>query len=224
VSGRAGGAFITFEGPEGGGKSTQLSRLAEKIQATGLEVTTTREPGGTPAGERIRDVLLDPAGGELCPETEAFLFSAARTELVSTVIRPSLERGAMVLCDRFADATRAYQGFAGGLSLALIDELIELATGGLRPDLTLLFDLPVEQGLARRRADDAEWTRLDAATTQFHERVRSGYLTLAQQEPDRWVVINASASAGDVEAEVWTAVSSLIDGRSSSTADQERKP
>ncbi len=185
------GFFITLEGPEGSGKTTQVQHLAEQLAHSGYRVTTTREPGGTPAGERIRRVLLDASSGRLRPETEAFLVNAARSELVTAVIRPALESGGVVLCDRFTDATLAYQGYGGGVPLAVLAQLNALATGGLTPDLTLLFDLPVEVGLARRQGADIEWTRLDAAGTAFHERVRDGYRALARENPERWAVIDA---------------------------------
>ncbi len=208
------GRFITFEGPEGGGKSTQIQRLASRLHEIGHQVAVTREPGGTEPGERIRTLLLDPAVDHLRAETEAFLVLAARSEHVARLIRPELDAGVTVLCDRYSDATRAYQGYGGGLELGLLDRMIETATGGLAPDLTLLFDLPVEDGLARRRDNDDEWTRFDAASLAFHRRVREGYLEMASREPERWVVIDASAHENEVESAVWKAVSPQLEGGS----------
>lgn len=199
------GLFVTFEGPEGSGKTTQVARLAVRLKNAGYRVTAVREPGGTPAGERIREVLLDPHGPALHPETEAFLFCAARSELVAEVIVPGLAGGDVVLCDRYADATLAYQGFGSAMPLAPLRRMNEMATKGLRPALTLLLDLPVEEGLQRRRAG-AEWTRLDAAGMGYHARVRRGYLKLAAAEPGRWVVLDARPEPDAVAEAVWHAV------------------
>jgi dTMP kinase len=201
------GLLVTFEGPEGGGKSTQLRLLGRRLAAEGYRVTATREPGGTPVGERIREILLDPAlaGDALRPEAEAFLFCAARAQIVAEVIRPALAAGHVVLCDRFADATLAYQGFGRGLDLALLRANNALATGGLTPDLTVLLDLPVELGLARRQRT-ADLNRLDAAGLAFHERVRVGYHALARQDGDRWVQIDAGRAADVIAEEVGRAV------------------
>lgn len=200
------GTFITFEGPEGAGKTTQLARLAERLTAAGHQVVRTREPGGTPAGESIRRVLLDPREAPLTPLTEALLFCAARAELVAGVIRPALAAGSVVLCDRFADATFAYQGYGRGLPLDALRSINAVATGGLVPRLTLLLDLPAATGLARRRQDDADWNRFDADSLAFHQRVRDGYLALAAEEPARWRVIDADAAPETVGAAVWQAV------------------
>lgn len=207
------GIFITFEGPDGSGKSTQLARLAARVAASGRAVTTTREPGGTPAGERIRDVLLAPGDG-LSAAAEALLFCAARAEIVRCVIRPALARGDVVLCDRYADSTLAYQGFGRRLAQDELQGMIHLATGGLRPALTLLFDLPVEEGLRRRAAaqDDAPLSRLDQETMSFHRRVRAGYLALVAAEPARWRVIDASRPPDAVAEAIWTALTPVLAG------------
>jgi dTMP kinase len=205
------GAFITLEGPEGAGKTTQASLLAASLAADGIEVVQTREPGGTPAGERIRALLLDPDVGDLMPETETLLFCAARVELVAQVIRPALERGAVVVCDRFSDATLAYQGAGRGVPMERLRGILQIATGGLAPDLTLLLDLPVASGLGRRRQDSSvAWNRLDGASQAFHERVREGYRRLAAAEPERWRVIDASAAPDAVAAAVREAVGPLM--------------
>lgn len=199
------GRFVTFEGGEGAGKSTQLALLAERLRARGEEVVATREPGGTPGAEAIRALLVAGAVDRWSPLGEAFLHVAARIDHVERVIRPALARGAWVLCDRFLDSTRVYQGLAGGVGLDRIDRLHDTALAGFAPDLTLLFDLPVTAGLARagRSADEDRYERMG---TGFHERVRAGFLDLATREPGRFVVIDASRTVGEVEAAVWAAV------------------
>lgn len=209
-AGERGGFFITFEGPEGAGKTTQLGLLARRLQAEGHAVVAVREPGGTKAAERIRELLLDPTMGDLQPRTEAFLVFAARSELVADVIRPSLRQRSVVVCDRHADATLAYQGYGGGVPLDRLRAMNAVATGGLRPDLTLLLDLPVHIGLERRRAHGLEWTRMDAADAAFHERVRAGYLHLSAEEPNRWVVLDARQGPEEVAAAVWRSVATRM--------------
>jgi dTMP kinase len=181
---------VTLEGPEGSGKTTQAARLAEVARSAGLEVVLTREPGGTPLGEAVRAVLLHPREGTtIDARADALLFNAARAELVSEVIVPALERGALVVCARFADSTVAYQGHGRGLDVSELRAVERFATGGVRPDLTIVLDLPVEAGLARKGAD--ETTRFETLDLAFHERVRRGFLTLAAAEPDRVAVIDA---------------------------------
>lgn len=181
--------FISFEGPEGSGKTTQISLLAERLMALGLSVVQTREPGGTPTGSRIRDLLLD-RQSEIEPKAELLLYSASRAQLVSQVIRPHMARGGVVLCDRFADSTMAYQGYGRGLDLTALRQITQFATGGLTPDLTLYLDIDPAQGLARRARSGSELNRLDAQTLEFHRRVRDGYLALMAAEPGRWVRID----------------------------------
>ncbi|MCB0215021.1 MAG: dTMP kinase [Chloroflexi bacterium] len=205
------GFFVSFEGPEGSGKTTQIVRLSAALEAAGFGCVSTREPGGTPVGERIRGLLLDLDGGPLQPETELLLFCAARRELLASVIRPALESGRIVLCDRYADATRAYQGQGRGLDPARIEAVNRLATDGLEPDLTLLLDLPVARGLARRQAVGETWNRFDAASLAFHERVRGGYLALAEARPERIRVIDADQDAEQVFAAAWRALSEALD-------------
>ena len=183
--------FIVFEGPEGGGKSTQVRAAAAALRAAGVPVTATREPGGTAIGEQIRAVLLQPENRAMLPETETLLLLAARAQHATEVIIPALGRGEVVLCDRFVGATYAYQGYGRGLSLAMLRQLQGFAVGALVPDLTLLFDLPEEIGLARRQSA-GDVNRLDAAGVEFHRRVREGYLALAADDPERWAVIDAT--------------------------------
>jgi dTMP kinase len=188
------GAFITFEGIDGSGKSTQLRLLANFLKANGCDVLLTREPGGTPVGNRLRAALLD-AQGEVDPLTELLVFAADRAQHVRRVLRPALEAGQVVFSDRYADATAAYQGAGRGFSPELIAEIIELATEGLKPDLTLLFDLPVEESTTRtgRRANGKQrGDRLDAETGEFHTRVRNAYLRLARANPERVKIVETN--------------------------------
>ncbi len=195
-----GGFFVTFEGPEGSGKSTQIHRLAAALAEQGHAVWTTREPGGTRTGEIIRPILLGPRAGPLSAWSEALLFTAARAQLVEEVIRPRLHRGELVLCDRYSDSTVAYQGYGRGIDLETMRRLQAEATGGLTPDLTLLLDLPVEAGLARipRNAKD----RLDRETIAFHQRVYTGYHEMAGREPQRWRQVDASRDPDEVASRV----------------------
>jgi dTMP kinase len=185
------GLFIALEGGEGAGKSVQAEALGARLEAAGRSVVVTREPGGTPLGERLRSVLLDLSGTQIDPLSETLLFMAARAELVATTVRPALARGDVVVCDRFADSTRAYQGFGRGIDLAVIDKLNAIATGGLEPDVVVLLDLAPAEGLARRPASGKS-DRFEQEELAFHERVRNGYRTLAANDPERWLVIDAA--------------------------------
>jgi dTMP kinase len=207
------GIFITFEGPEGSGKTTQIGLLAAHLRAKGHDVLTTREPGGTRIGDQIRAVLHDIANVEMVPEAEILLYSASRAQLVGQVIRPALAQGTIVLSDRYADSTTAYQGYGRGLDLDLLKQITEFATGGLTPHLTIYLDCPVEEGLDRKRRASAleagEWNRLDQETVEFHRRVRQGYLTLAADEPDRWLLLDAGRSVEGLQEEIQRAVEKL---------------
>jgi len=198
--------FITLEGPEGSGKTSQMPLLADFLRQEGFDVLTTREPGGTPISEQIRTVLHSLRNTEMHPRTETLLFQAARAQHVEQVIRPHLAKGGVVLCDRFADSTLAYQGYGHQQDLAPLRSLIAFATGGLTPDLTLLLDLDVEIGLRRRSQGGGEWNRLDALEVAFHQRVRQGYHALVQAEPQRWVIIDAAQAPAAVQADLRTAV------------------
>jgi dTMP kinase len=192
--------FITFEGIEGSGKTTQLRRLAERLPAA----IATKEPGGTPISDRIRAILLDPQSVGMDARTELLLYAASRRQHVMELIRPALERGTVVLCDRYTDSTLAYQGFGRLLDLDELRSLNTWATGGLVPDLTLLFDLPEEAGLGRARARNVtsaalqDESRFEAEDLRFHRRVREGYLTLALSEPARYAVVDADGSEDEV--------------------------
>ncbi|NPV08016.1 MAG: dTMP kinase [Anaerolineae bacterium] len=185
------GKFITFEGPEGGGKTTQLELLRRYLASRGVEALCLREPGATIISERIRDLLLDRELGELSARTEALLFCAARAELVASRIWPALRAGRVVLCDRYTDSTLAYQGYGRGLPVSELAAVNRFATGGLEPDLTLCLDVPVEVGL-RRKAAANETNRMEAEGLAFHERVRRGFLELAARQPQRWRIIDAT--------------------------------
>jgi dTMP kinase len=193
--------FITFEGPEGSGKSTQLPRLAQFLEESGYSVVKTREPGGTKIGDQIREVLMRMENTELHPRTEILLFLAARAQLVEELIRPSLQEGKIILCDRYGDSTLAYQGYGHGLNLDDLRAMLQFATGGLKPDLTILLDIDVLTGLKRKKIK-AEWNRLDAFELSFHERVREGYHILAAQEPDRWKIVDAAQNPEQVQKEI----------------------
>ena len=184
--------FITLEGPEGSGKTSKIPPLADFIRQKGYKVLATREPGGTAIGDQVRAILTDLANTPMTPRAEVLLFQAARAQLVEQVIRPALQAGQVVICDRYADSTLAYQGYGQGGDLEQISSLVHFATGGLKPDLTLLLDLEVEEGLRRKQINAVEWNRLDAYALAYHQRVRRGYLELAQKDPERWVVVDAS--------------------------------
>ncbi len=198
--------FVTFEGPEGSGKSTQARLLYESLHTRRFPVILTREPGGTRIGDLIRRIVLDLQHTEMAPTTEILLFSAARAQLVSEVIRPYLEQGGIVLCDRYADSTYAYQGYGLGRDLSELRVITAAATGGLRPDITFYLDISAEAGLERKRRKhpgarllvqrsiDQEWNRLDARELEYHQRVEAGYRELIAQDPERWRVLDARQS------------------------------
>lgn len=194
--------FITLEGPEGSGKSTHLPGLVEMLRERGYTVFPTREPGGTPIGEKIRDVIHDLEHVEMHPRTETLLYQAARAQIVEQVIRPRLAAGEIVISDRYYDSTIAYQGYGHQQDLAQVRGLVYYATGGLVPDLTILLDVDVETGLQRKTRNGSEWNRLDAYTVEFHQRVRRGYLEMARAEPARWVLVNAGKAWDEVHTDL----------------------
>jgi len=196
---RAKGFFITLEGPEGSGKSTQTVRLAAALRQAGYSVVHTREPGGTPRAEQIRRALLSSSSREsVTVEAEALLILAARSQHVAHIIMPALRRGEIVVCDRFFDSTFAYQGYGRDVNMQWLRKANEVASGGLSPDLTLLFDLPASVGLARRRNARAKANRLDRESEQFHRKVRRGFLALARRTPGRIRVIDATQGPDDI--------------------------
>ncbi len=207
------GKFITFEGGEGTGKSTQARLLRERLTALGVAVTSTREPGGSPAAEVIRHVLLSGAAKPLGAEAEAMLFAAAREDHLTHTIRPALEKGNWVICDRFADSTRVYQGVLGHVDPRLIRRLEKITVGDTRPDLTLVLDAPAELGLGRANARRGEGAvdRFESETIEFHNNLRDAYRQLAINEPDRCVLIDASGAPADVAEQIWSVVNRKLD-------------
>ena len=207
------GMFITLEGSEGSGKTSQLPVLADYLRQQSFPVVTTREPGGTPIGDQIRAVILSLENTAMQPRTEILLLQASRAQLVEQLVRPRLAAGEVVLCDRYADSSLAYQGYGyQKFPLEELRSIIAFATGGLKPDLTLLLDVDVEEGL-RRRAQDGGLNRLDAYDLSFYQRVRQGYLEMAQAEPDRWVVIDAGRPFEVVQAEIRRVVLERLSNR-----------
>ena len=209
------GVFITFEGIEGSGKSTQISRLLQHLANSGRPVTLTREPGGTSIGDQIRSILLDPANRMLDPSAELLLYAASRAQHLRDVILPALGAGRIVLCDRFSDATLAYQGYGRGLSIATIRELDRIVTAGLRPRLTVLLDLAAETGVLRARGRNTSQglggeARFENEDLTFHDRVRNGYLELARQEPERIRVVNAARTPEEIQDDIRKIVDDVL--------------
>jgi dTMP kinase len=209
------GLFISFEGIEGSGKTTQISMLSDHLCARGRSVQLTREPGGTLIGDQVRKILLDPANAALDPRAELLLYAAGRAQHLAELIRPALEAGTIVLCDRFSDATLAYQGYGRGLDLDLIENLDRLVTGGMRPDLTILLDIDASTGLARARGRNSRHgleaeARFENERLPFHERVHRGYLELAKQEPGRFRVVDASPRPEEIQKEIRRIVDQLL--------------
>lgn len=202
--------FITLEGPEGAGKSRQAAFLRDYLEERGWSVLLTREPGGTPLGDEVRQILLHAEDLAIRPETEVLLLAAGRAQHVRDRILPALEAGTAVVCDRYVDSTYAYQGGGHGISLDLLRPIQAFATGGLAPDLRILLDVPVEIGLARRHADEASVNRIDLAPVAFHERVRDMFLQLAGEDPDGWTVIDARDDMASVAKKVHTDIESRV--------------
>jgi dTMP kinase len=204
--------FITLEGPEGSGKTSHIPYLREYLHEKGYAVFPTREPGGTSIGEQIREVIHDLKNVEMHPRTETLLYQAARAQIVEQVIRPRLTAGEIVISDRYYDSTIAYQGYGHQQDLEQVRALVKYATGGLVPDLTVLLDVDVEEGLRRKKKEN-EWNRLDAYTVEFHQRVRAGYLAMVKAEPKRWVVIDAGQKWDTVQDELRLALLERLKAR-----------
>jgi dTMP kinase len=210
----SGGRFITFEGPEGSGKSTQADQLQLRLDRLGVTALRTREPGGSPIGAEIRSLLLANDRPPITPTAEALLIAADRAFHVEAVIRPALAAGAIVLCDRYVDSTYAYQGFGAGLDLPALQAVTQFATGGLMPDLTLLIDVEASVGIDRRRAayrrGAGELNRMDRRELDFHRRVREGFLTLARREPHRFSIVDGRQAPEVVAEQIWSRVAPLV--------------
>lgn len=204
--------FITLEGPEGSGKTSHIPYLVEYLRERGYTVFPTREPGGTSIGEQIREVIHDLKNVEMHPRAETLLYQAARAQIVEQVIKPRLSNGEVVISDRYYDSTVAYQGYGHQQDLEQVRVLVKYATGGLVPDLTVLLDVDVEEGLRRKKKDN-EWNRLDAYTVEFHRRVRAGYLEMVKQEPERWAVIDAGGKWDAVQEELRKVVLRRLEAR-----------
>jgi dTMP kinase len=206
------GKLISFEGPEGSGKSTQIALLAKHLDLLGREVLTTREPGGTEIGEQVRHIIVhNSKGDEMCPETELFLFAAARAQLVRQIIAPALLAGRIVLSDRFLDSSTVYQGIARNLASDPVQQINHFAVGNVMPDLTVILDVPTEVSLARIRLRASDLPdRMERENAEFFAKVREGYLLLAQGMPERFVVVDGTAPQAEVEKKVWAAVQKLI--------------
>ena len=202
--------FITFEGTEGSGKSLQARRLVERLRERGQSVLATREPGGTPLGDQLRELVLLRDDLGVGARAEALLMCASRAQHVERVIRPALERGEIVVCDRFSDSTLVYQGAGRGLDTATLVSVISFATAGLQPELTVLLDLPVEIGLARKHPHE-DWNRFEAETRDFHQRVRDAYQALARAEPRRWVCFDGRKPAAELADEIWQRVAAQME-------------
>jgi dTMP kinase len=197
--------FITLEGPEGGGKTTHARLLAKALEDAGLDVLLTREPGGSVIGDQIRGVLMSLENTSMHPSTEFLLFSASRAQHVREIIKPHLDQGGLVVCDRYYHSSLAYQGYGHGLDLDALQQITEFATAELTPDLILLLDLPIQDGLIRRR-EEGEWNRLDAYEVEFHKRVREGYHSMAESDPSRWLIVDATPSMEEIQEEIQSLV------------------
>lgn len=202
------GVFITFDGPEGCGKSTHSRLIAEYLKSKGKDVVHTREPGGTEIGERIRGILLNQRNKGMTVMTEAFLYLAARAQIVDEVIKPALKQGKILICDRFQDATVVYQGYAGGLDIKLLDELGKIAAGGLRPDLSVFLDIDAGLGLKRAGCKD----RMEKKSLSFHKKVKNGYLSLAKKDPERIKVVKVGGSIEQTQQKLRKIVDALLRG------------
>jgi len=201
--------FITIEGPEGGGKTSHIQPLAKWLKSLGFNICVAREPGGTSIGDQIRAIVVNLKNKEIHSRTEILLFQASRAQLVEQVIKPHLDAGEIVICDRYAHSTLAYQGYGQGTDLKELRRLIHFATDGVTPDLTILLDIDVEDGL-KRKTQNSEWNRMDAKTVEFHQRVRAGYLEMVENEPQRWVVVDAGGAWNDVQKELRVLVNAKL--------------
>jgi dTMP kinase len=194
--------FITFEGPDGSGKTLQMKPTADFLREQGYSVFPAREPGGTSIGNQVREILMKMDNTSMLPRTETLLFCAARAQLVEEIIKPRLKKGEVVLLDRYADSTLAYQGYGHENDIKLIKKVLDFATSGLTPDITFLFDIDPEIGLQRRQESNGEWNRMDAYQLQYHKRVRQGYLKMAKKDSMRWFIVDANQNPGMVQSDI----------------------
>jgi dTMP kinase len=219
------GLFITFEGPDGSGKTTQWRLLVDYLQRRRGDVLAVREPGGTAIGDQIRTVLHDPDNTAMQPHAEVLLYSASRAQLTGQLIRPHLQRGGVVICDRYADSTLAYQGYGHQLAMESLRAITAFATGGLTPDLTVYLDLDAAEGLRRRQrasqAGQGEWNRMDRHALDFHRRVRAGYLEMAAADPARWWLLDATEPVEALQGKIRARVEELIQGMSLISGDEK---
>ena len=220
--------FVTFEGPDGSGKSTQIKLASQHLQRLDYRVLCTREPGGTSIGDQVRQVLHDVKNTEMAARAEILLYSASRAQLVQEIILPHLAQGWVVLCDRYADSTYAYQGYGRQLDLATLRQITSFATQNLKPDLTVYLDLDVDEGLRRKitasQAGQGEWNRMDRLELAFHQRVRAGYLDMARAEPERWLVINAAGPVADISREICRRLERLLQLSSRASSGSQVAP
>jgi dTMP kinase len=217
--------FVTFEGPEGSGKTTQIRLLADYLTGMGYDVLTTREPGGTAIGNAIRTVLLSTDHREMSPRAETLLFNAARAQIVDEVIRPALAAGRVVLCDRYADSTLAYQGYGRRQNLDELRTLGRYATAGLEPDLTIYLDIAPDKGLERKRQGDAEeWNRMEEEALAYHRAVHTGYHALAAESPARWALVDAARSPDQIHAEILQRVNERLQAHTIGQAHKRGAP
>lgn len=205
--------FITFEGPDGSGKTTQIKLLSEALTAQGHAVLALREPGGTPIGDQIRDVVHALRNKEMSARAECLLYGAARAQLVDQVLKPQLDRGGIALCDRYADSTLAYQAYGRGLDRSAVKQIISFATLELQPDLTFYLDIDVAVGIERRKKSGDDYNRMDDQTLEFHRRVRAGYLEMIAAEPERWVKIDGTQSVEQIQSQIRTEVTKRLKER-----------
>lgn len=212
--------FITFEGPDGSGKTTQIKAIGSELQAKGYDIIYTREPGGTEISDQIREIIMNMKNKRMAPRTEILLFCSARAQLVEELIRPALDTGKIVISDRYADSTLAYQGYGHGYDQDVLIQLLNFATGGLWPDLTLLLDISAEKGLQRRLTNQEEWNRMDDYQLAFHERVREGYHALAAADPARWQRIDADQPAAIITRQI----SAVIEKRLVQSIGKRKNP
>ena len=214
--------FITFEGPDGSGKTTQIKLLAENLTAQGHAVLSLREPGGTAIGDQIREIVHALRNKEMSPRAECLLYAAARAQLIDQVLKPHLDQGGIVVCDRYADSTMAYQAYGRGLDRSAVRQIISFATLDLKPDVTFYIDIDVAEGIARRKKSGDDYNRMDDQALEFHRRVRAGYLEMIEAEPARWVKINGLQAVEQIQLQIRSEVAKRLKGDSAQARQTQR--